>query len=103
MCKGLQKKGEFLNAASTHCCTWTNSRALFNTGVLVRGETSDYCGVDITDPVSFEDGRDHCCVDENARNTSTGDCDSSKWPKGPAFGAILSFAQKEETWLKFYQ
>ena len=29
-----------------------------------------------------------------------GDCDSSKWPKGPAFGAILSFAQNEDTWLK---
>lgn len=54
MCRGLQKKGEPVNAATTHCCAWTNSRALFNTGVLRKGETSDYCGVNLTQATSFE-------------------------------------------------
>ena len=57
-CKGLQRKGEFLNAANVHCCAWTNTRAVFNTGVLRRGQTSEYCGVQITEPGSFELARE---------------------------------------------
>lgn len=101
-CRGLQKRGDPVNAANTHCCAWTNSRAFYNTGVLRRGESSDYCGVDLTEPASFATARDHCCKDENVRATSEGDCDSSKWPKGKAFGAVLSFAQSEANWLRFY-
>lgn len=47
-CRGLQKQGEFLNAANVHCCAWTNTRALYNTGVLRRDVASDYCGVSLT-------------------------------------------------------
>jgi hypothetical protein len=50
--------------------------------------------------MSFEDGRNQCCVGENEDGNSTGDCDSSKWPKGPAFGAILTFAEHEKIWLR---
>lgn len=91
-CRGLQKRGEPVNAANVHCCAWTNTRAFFNTGVLRRGTEAEYCGVNISQPIQFSEGRGHCCQGENARNTSEGDCDSSKWPKGKAFGAVLSFA-----------
>lgn len=102
-CRGLQRKGEFLNAANVHCCAWTNTRALYNTGVLRKGESSDYCGVQLTQSGSFETARNQCCNRENDDATSTGDCDSSKWPKGPAFGAILTFAEHEKEWLKHFQ
>lgn len=102
-CRGLQKKGGFLNATTSHCCAWTNTRALYNTGVLRRGDTSDYCGTTITEPGTFGEARGQCCAQENATTTSEGDCDSSKWPKGPAFGAVIDFAEREKDWLKFYQ
>lgn len=96
LCKGLQKKGELLDGPE-ECCAWTNTRALFNTGTF-KGETSyDYCGASITKPGNFMEARAQCCA-----NTNNLDCDASKWPKGPAFGAMLSFARDEESWLNFY-
>ena len=63
---------------------------------------SEYCGVQITEPGSFELARDKCCPNESSAATSSGDCDSSKRPKGPAFEAVLSFAQNEDAWLREY-
>lgn len=94
-CKGLQKKGEFLNANSVHCCAWTNTNALFNQRVLQRGDVGEYCGAEINNTMKFGAARTQCCKLENDTTTSTGDCDSSKWPKGPAFGAVIDFAEDE--------
>lgn len=101
-CKSFQKKGTFLNANSANCCAWTNSKALFNQRVLQKGAAADYCGAEISQKIDFADGRTQCCKLENATSESTGDCDSAKWPKGPAFGAVVDFAESERTWLKFY-
>lgn len=65
--------------------------------------SSDYCGVSLSQSNSFEAARTQCCVRENDEATSTGDCDSSKWPKGPAFNAIINFAEHENDWLKSFQ
>lgn len=41
-------------------------------------------------------------MNENTTSTSSGDCDSAKWPKGPAFRAVLTFAANEGHWLREY-
>lgn len=87
-----------MNAANHTCCAWTNTKALFNNRVLEKNENNDYCGADINNTLSFEDGRNLCCVNEG--DDSTGDCDASKWPKGPAFNSILDFADRENDWIK---
>jgi len=54
--------------------------------------------------MNFTSGRNQCCKLENddADLQSEGDCDSSKWPKGPAFNAVIDFAESEKAWLRFY-
>lgn len=40
-CKKLRTnglKGEFLNAKNTECCAWTKPGALFNNGILTKGQ-----------------------------------------------------------------
>lgn len=103
-CRNLQKNGGFLNAKDTHCCAWTNTKALYNQRVLQKSVAGDYCGIDITEPMNFTAGRNQCCLLENddADLQSEGDCDSSKWPKGPAFNAVIDFAESEKAWLRFY-
>jgi len=44
--------------------------------------------------------REACCANEGA--ASSGDCDSSSWPKGPAFPMVLAFAANETEWLDSY-
>lgn len=97
-CKKLQKQGELLDGGEVECCAWTNTRALFNSGTFKGQSSYDYCGTSITEAGSFEQARGQCCA-----NTNATDCDASKWPKGPAFGAMLSFARDEDQWLKFYK
>ena len=41
--------------------------------------------------------RDDCCINEGPE--SHGDCDSSEWPKGPAFNDIMHFGGDEDAWL----
>lgn len=95
-CRSLQNKGVFLNASNTECCAWTKPNALFNNGVLKNNAGNDYCGANITSRRG--DFRDTCCSGE--QSTSTGDCDSAGWPKGPAFNAVLKYAASEKAWLK---
>ena len=33
-CEVFQNQGEFLNAANVHCCAWTNTQGLFDSGVF---------------------------------------------------------------------
>lgn len=44
--------------------------------------------------------RKACCAAEGT--ASSGDCDSSSWPKGPAFPMVLEFAANEIAWLDNY-
>lgn len=39
-----------------------------------------------------------CCKND----ATIDDCDSSKWPKGEAFGAMLRFAGNEARWISTY-
>jgi len=41
-----------------------------------------------------------CCAAEGV--ASSPDCDSSSWPKGPAFREVLAFAADETVWLDNY-
>lgn len=57
------------------------------------------CGVEVPNkgPDSrFEAVQNKCCA--NQHDDSTGDCDSSQWPKGQAFRNILDFAANETMW-----
>jgi len=82
----------------SNCCAWTNTKALANNGAIRRGD--NLCGAAIQK--GFEAQRNMCCAKENTTSASSGDCDASKWPKGPAFGAILTFAAREDMWIKTY-
>ena len=62
-------------------------------------KTNNFCGQS-NNELGFEDGRKQCCMNEGS--SSVGDCDSAKWPKGPAFRAILTFAANEGHWLREY-
>lgn len=48
----------------------------------------------------FEKVKEACCA--NAHPDSTGDCDSSAWPKGQAFSHVLLFAADEQQWLESF-
>ena len=58
---------------------------------------NDYCGM-TNAPRGFH--RKECCKDEP--KNSDGDCDSMKWPKGPAFNRILGFAESNKNFYAAY-
>jgi len=99
-CKKFQNKGKSINALETQCCAWTHKGALFNNRVLDKEAGKDMlCGAEVPNkgPDSkFEAVQDKCCA--NQHEDSTGDCDSSQWPKGQAFRNILDFAANETMW-----
>lgn len=104
-CRGLQRNNNtaFLLARESNCCAWTNTKALAKNGLFISkrntGKTLNFCGQSET-KLGFDDARGHCCANEDAQ--SVGDCDSSKWPKGPAFRAVLTFAANQHAWLMQY-
>merc|ERR1712151_1369177 len=71
-CKKLQSKGK-----------------MCGTEIPARGKES-----------KFEKVKEACCA--NAHPDSTGDCDSSAWPKGQAFSHVLLFAADEQQWLESF-
>lgn len=103
-CKKLQNKGKPINALETQCCAWTHKGALFNKNVFDKSKgPASICGKDIPPKGKgsrFTEVKDACCVNQHPE--STGDCDSSAWPKGQAFSHVLKFAANEDAWLKSY-
>jgi hypothetical protein len=103
-CKKLQNKGKPINALAGNCCAWTHKNALFNKGVFDKTKTGNICGMEVKHrrekKSKFMGMREACCANEGA--TSSGDCDSSAWPKGPAFPMVLAFAADENKWLTSY-
>lgn len=102
-CKKLQNKGKPINALAGECCAWTHKGALFNKGVFDKNGTGNLCGQEVKKREkgsNFQDMRKACCANEG--DASSGDCDSSQWPKGPAFPMVLSFAADENLWLENY-
>lgn len=102
-CKTLQNKGTPVNAPAANCCAWTHKNALFNHGVYDRKLSGNLCGQDVKrrDKASgFKELRKECCANEDP--ASTGDCDSSTWPKGPCFRSVLEFAADATRWLDHY-
>lgn len=100
-CRGLQRNSDtkFLLANQSQCCAWTNTKALKNNGLFRRTttKTNNFCGQSNTN-LDFGTGRAQCCGGEGS--SSVGDCDSAKWPKGPAFRSVLTFAANEGHWLR---
>lgn len=104
-CKKLQNKGKPINALETQCCAWTHKGALFNKGVFdAKDGPGDICGKQIPKrgkESKFLAVKDACCVNQSSE--STGDCDSSQWPKGQSFSNVLTFAADENQWLESYR
>ena len=86
-CAKFEKKGVFLNAKKDNCCAWTNQNVLFKRGIESE-KHNNFCG--LKNAKRGGDLRGACCVDED--KDSAGDCDSFRWPKGPAFNKIIVFA-----------
>lgn len=86
-CTHLQRLGRAIDATAGQCCAWTHKSALFKHGLFPDG--GEVCGKYIAD--SKEKGnkftliREECCAHESDDVESTGDCDSSSWPKGQFF------------------
>jgi len=103
-CKNLQNKGKPINALETQCCAWTHKGALFNKGVFdIKNGKADLCGKKIPSrgkESRFLEVKNACCVNQSSE--STGDCDSSQWPKGQSFPNILTFAANENQWLESF-
>jgi hypothetical protein len=102
-CKSLQNKGTPIKATTGHCCAWTHKNALFNKGVLDKETSGNLCGQEVKKKekaTNFQGMREACCANEGT--DSSGDCDSSAWPKGPAFPMVLAFAADENLWLESY-
>jgi len=102
-CRSLQNKGKPINALAGECCAWTHKGALFNKGVFDRNGTGNLCGQEVKrreKTSNFNEMRQTCCANIGA--ASSGDCDSSNWPKGPAFPHVLAFAADENQWLQSY-
>jgi len=103
-CKKFQNKGKSINALETQCCAWTHKGALFNKGVFdIKEGKGMICGKEIPSRgkgAKFEAVKEACCA--NAHPDSTGDCDSSQWPKGQAFPNVLTFAADENQWLESF-
>ena len=75
--------GRAVDATAGECCAWTNKGPLFNHGVFDIEKGAEICGVKYdanTKVPSFDNLRTICCGKEGS--DSTGDCDSSRWPKG---------------------
>ena len=84
----MQKLGRAVDATAGECCAWTHKGALFNHGVFDKEKGGEVCGVKIDEnsdmkKSTFDALRDACCSKEGT--DSTGDCDSSSWPKGQFF------------------
>lgn len=83
-CNKLQNKGKSINALETQCCAWTHKGALFNKGVFsIQEGKGNICGKEIPSrgkEAQFTKVKEACCVNQSP--DSTGDCDSSQWPKG---------------------
>ena len=74
-----------MDATAGECCAWTHKGALFNHEVFNKEKGGEVCGVLISDETkgkesNFDKLREACCANEG--KDSTGDCDSSSWPKG---------------------
>jgi len=95
-CKRFEKKGVFLNAKDDTCCAWTAQNLQFKHGII-DPKKNDYCGLK---NAGKGDMRGACCIMEP--KDSVGDCDSFRWPKGPAFNRILSFAESNKNFYAAY-
>lgn len=114
VCIPLERKGGFLNAKDHSCCAWMQQSHLMKVGVIENGN-EDYCGLSAEDFTALNNqkwGKDaiirsklermrpECCTHERA--DSFGDCDSFRWPKGPAMNHMIKFVKDTDVFYKAY-
>jgi len=96
-CGKFEKKGGFLNAKTDNCCAWTTQ----DIGIKrnwINPMKNSFCG--LKNANRGGDLRGACCVAED--KNSLGDCDSFRWPKGPAFNDIIRMAMTNDRFYTAY-
>eukprot|EP00971_Amphidinium_carterae_P142438 2821561-Amphidinium_carterae.1 len=88
---------EELRAQDTDCCAWVDADIAETSFETYLG--GEFCG-STNVPRGGNDQRENCCDGERDNDIDCGDFEE---PEGPAFDAVLDFAEDEQAWLTAFE